>query len=287
MTEIIEHKLKKAIDFEMQGNYLHSLQIYRALLEEYPDENSIIVKLVLLYEKMNYFEKAIEFLDKYILENPGNEDIILFYADLLIRNYYYDRAVDILTLISGEQKSLAKYMLALSYYNLKEYEIAKINFETFIEEYRGSGMIPDAYVYLAKTLIELNKIEDSLNLLKKAEKIFSLNSELYQVLAQVYYHKEMYFHAYEAIKKTIKLSNDITSFEWAGKILIKMGEFENAEKYLRNSLDNENPKAETYSLLGLVYLHINKNEKARECFGKALELDPENQLAKEAIIKIK
>lgn len=284
MDQHFEHKLKKAFSYEEEGSFLHALQIYKSLFESYSDNKILIVRMANLYDKMNNITAASHLLTDFIAENPHNDDIILFYGELLLRNSIYEKAVDVLALVSGEQKSIAKYMLAISYFNLKEYEIAKINLESFINEYRGSNLIPDAYVYLAKTYLANKDFDTSLKVLKEAEKIFSLNWELHLVLAQIYYFKEMLFHAYDEIKKAIKLDSNHSIFEWAGKILIKMGEYENAEKYLRNSLKDHNPKAEIYSLLGITYLRTNNPAKANECFQKALDLDPSNKIANENII---
>lgn len=286
MNDHIIYKLKKAQEYEDKKDLLTPLQIYLSLLDEYPNERVVLVRLVLLYEKMSKVSILTKILDNYIEQNAEDEEMMLFYGDILIRNHFYDKAVDVLTLVAGNQKVTAKYMLSLAYYNLKDYKIAKINFEKFIEQYRGSHLIPNAYVFLAKTLIELNEIDPAYEIIKNAEQIFSLDNELYLVLSQVYYKKEMFFHAYDAIKKSIKLNNKPEAFEWAGRILIKMGEYENAYKYLKNSITNENPSADTFSLLGLTFLYKKNNNEALNYFNKALEIDPENAIAKEALGKI-
>lgn len=286
MNDHIVYNLKKAQEYEDKKDFLTPLQIYLKLLDEYPNERVVLVRLVLLYEKLSKIPIVIKSLDKYVEAFPDDEEMMLFYGDILIRNHLYDKAVDVLTLVAGNQKVTAKYMLSLAYFNLKEYKIARINLEKFIEQYRGSHLIPNAYVFLAKTLIELNDTDKAYEVIKNAEQIFSLDNELYLVLSQVYYKKEMYFHAYDSIKKSIKLNNKPEAFEWAGRILIKMGEYENAYKYLKNSITIENPSADTFSLLGLTFLYKNNNNEALNYFNKALAIDPHNAIAKEAIGKI-
>lgn len=282
MLEYFDIKLKKAIELEDGGHFLHALQIYKTLHLEDPKNKILIAKLAGIYDKLGNIDASVKLLDLYIAEDP-DDDLVLYFSEFLIRHELYDKAVDILSLVSGEHKSIANYMLALSYFNLEEYEIAKINLETFIDENKGSNLIPDAYIYLGRAFIGLAQFDAALATLKKAEKIFSLNWELHLVIAQIYYFKEMYFHAYDEIKKAIKLESNSEIFSWAGKILIKMGEFENAEKYLRNSLHPENPDAEIFSLLGITYLNINEVQKAKDYFNKALTLNPQDKLAIDGI----
>lgn len=275
-------KLKEAVELEEEGRFLHALQIYTSLHLDDPANKILIAKLAGIYDKLDNINAATRLLDEYIGENP-DDDLVLYYSEFLIRHNMFDKAVDVLSLVSGEHKSIANYMLAISYFNLEEFEIAKINLENFIEQNKGSNLIPDAYIYLGRTYIGLAQFDSALEVLKKAEKIFSLNWELHLVIAQIYYFKEMYFHAYDEIKKAIKLENNHEVYEWAGKILIKMGEFENAEKYLRNSLHSDNPKAEIYSLLGLTYLNTNEYQKAKDYFQKALSINPQDKVAIDGI----
>ena len=283
MSEYYDHKIKDAIAFEDEGKYLHALNIYRSLLFDQPDNKIVVIRLSDVFDKLNNKIAAVNILEKYVAKNPDDNDLCLYLGEYLIKNSEFEKAADVLTFVDGEYKGVADYMIAVSYFNLGEYEISKLNFEQFISKNKGSNLIPDAYVYLAKSMMELNKVDDALEIMKECEKIFSLKWEVFLVFAQIYYRKEMYFHAYESIKSAIKLESNLTIFEWAGKISLKMGKYENAEKYLRNSLKRNDVNPEIYSLLGLTYLKIQDFEKAKIHFVKALEMNPDDQLALDGI----
>ena len=283
VSEYFDHKIKKAIEFEEEGKYLHALNIYRSLLFEQPDNKILVIRLSDVYDFLQNKKAAFEVLESYIKTNPDDNDVCLYLGEYLIKNSEFEKATDVLTFVDGEFKGVADYMIAVSYFNLGEYEISKLNFEQFIGKNKGSNLIPDAYVYMAKSLMELDQIDEALEMMKECEKIFSLKWEIHLVFAQIYYKKEMYFHAYESIKNAIKLESNLTIFEWAGKISLKMGKYENAEKYLRNSLKKSDVNPEIYSLLGLTYLKIQNIEKAKIHFAKALEMNPDDLLALDGI----
>lgn len=283
LNEYYDIKIKKAINLEEEGKYLHALQIYKSLLNEQPDNRVLVIRLADLYDKLNNRNAASGILEEYISENPNDNDVILYFGEFLIKNSEFEKATDILTFVDGEFKGAADYMIAVSYFKMGEYEISKLNLEQFIENNKGSNLIPDAYIHLAKSLMELKNFDEALDVMKKCETIFSLNWEVHLVLAQIYYFKEMFFHAYEEIKNAIKLESNLILFEWAGKISLKLGKYENAEKFLRNSLKGNKVDSEIYSLLGITYLKIQDMEKAKRHFSKALEIDPEDQIALDGI----
>lgn len=285
VKEYYDIKIKKAIDLEEEGKYLHALQIYKALLNEQSDNKVLVIRLADLFDRMNNKSAAMNLLEDYIAENPNDNDVVLYFGEYLIKNSEFERATDILTFVDGDFKGVADYMIAVSYFKMGEYEIAKLNLEQFIETNKGSNLIPDAYIHLAKSWIGLKNYDQALEIMKKCETIFSLNWEVHLTLAQIYYFKEMFFHAYEEIKSAIKLESNLVLFEWAGKISLKLGKYENAEKFLRNSLKQNNVNSEIYSLLGLTYLKTQDIENAKKHFTKALEINPEDQLALDGISK--
>ena len=125
----------------------------------------------------------------------------------------------------------------------------------------------------------MNNIDEADESLAKIRKTKISNFDFYFVDAQIHFKKGMYFHAYELIRKAEKLNaNSGETAIWAGRILLKMEEYQKAETYLLKSLKDE-PSPEAYTMLGWACLKISKQKDAEEYFGKALSIEPNNKSA--------
>ena len=279
-----EYKLKVASEFEKENKFLHALQIYLQLLDNEPYERTAVVKLSEIYEKLDRKEASVSILKKYILKNPEDLSIRKYASQLMVSNGYYQDALEMLSFISDNEYPELSFLLGIIHYNLNELRIAEINFNGFIERNRVSEYLPDAYLYLAKTQMELNKPDAALNAAKESEKLSVNNYELHQIFAKIYFIKEMYFHAGESVKKAIELNKKGASlYELAGEIMYKTGDFKKAEYYLKSFIKLSVPKSDTYSLLGHICLNSKQLKAAKEYFDKALILNPLNKVASEGL----
>jgi Tfp pilus assembly protein PilF len=126
----------------------------------------------------------------------------------------------------------------------------------------------------------MNNFDGALNAAKEAEKIITRSYEVYFVLAEIYFYKEMFLHAHESIQKAIRLNkNEIFLKEWYAKILYELGEYEKAEKVLAGILPDVNPNSDNYNLLGKIMLQLERLEEAEKYFNKSLQINPEDKIA--------
>lgn len=200
--------MKRAEEFEDQKKFFHALQFYDKASKEEPDNKLLIVRKAGLYEKIDKVDAAIKFMDSFIESESYDDDIILFYGQFLIRNFEYEKAVDVLALTSVGEKHASTFLLGLAYYNLEDYDIAKIKFEEFVKENKTSELLPEAYLYLAKSNMELGFYDLAFENLRQSENLSGVNWELYLIFAKLYYSKEMYLHAKESLDKAYKLNGD-------------------------------------------------------------------------------
>ncbi|MBI9071964.1 MAG: hypothetical protein JEY94_10215 [Melioribacteraceae bacterium] len=211
--------IKSAAAFEDNGKFFHALQFYDKASKEDPNNKLLIVKKAALYEKIDRLDSAIKFMDSFIESESYDDDIILFYGQFLIRNFEFEKAVDVLALTSSDEKLASTFLIGLSYFNLKDFGIAKIKFEDFVENNKSSDLLPEAYLYLAKTNIELGKDNEALDNLKNSEKLSGMNWELYLIFAKIYYLKEMYLHAKDSLEKASRLNGDKNLIEELSNML--------------------------------------------------------------------
>jgi len=171
---------------------------------------------------------------------------------------------------------------------LLEYELARISFENFVKSGKETEFLQDAFIYLAKTHINLTNFDMALLYAKQAEAFYSNYYELHLLFGIIYYYLKMNAHAVTSIEKTLQLNkSDLSVIEWAGKIYLKHGDYKKAEKYLSKFVaESEVVSPEIYSHLGITYLHSNKLADAQNYFALAFKVDPKNKTALDAVKKI-
>lgn len=281
-----EYKLKKAADFEAQGKPLHAVQIYNNLILENQSYPVPYLKLSGLYEKMGNSDSAVRLLKSYLHDVSDDHDIRLFLGQLLLKNSLWYDAIETLSLINYEKQPIVLFFLGYSHFMLKEFELARIKFNEFLENNLSSEFFTETHIYLARINIELNLYDEAIMNAQKAEEISSSNWEVYFVLSIAFYHKGMFLHSVNSIEKAIKLNkNEIALYEWGGKAYLKLGDYIKAEEYLLKYISGTRVSSEAYSYLGLACLNAQKMDDAKNYFDKALSIDPGNEIALEGMKK--
>jgi len=278
----IDHKLKTAADYEAQGKNLHAIQLYSSIMEEYPDFDEVYFYLAELYEKMGNLEPAFSLLYSLLDKKPENNEVRLFLGQFLLRNAKWEEAIEILSLILPEENHIVSFFLGYSHFVLREYEMARINFQNYVSFNEQTELLYEADLYLAKIEIELGNFESALNYAKKTDTIYSNFWELNLIYSIIYYNLGMYAHAIVPVEKAIRLNpKEAVSYEWGGKIHLKLGDYLKAEKlFLKYIEQMDNVSSDIYAKLGEACLNASKTKDALTYFDVALKLDPENIFAK-------
>lgn len=222
MSHRLQNYINKAINFEEQGKLIHALQFYNKAFNIDHDNKYVIIRIVGIYEKLEKFKAVEDFMER-LLEEKQDDDLLLFFAQFLLRAKNYEKALDNLTLVSEREDPVKGFLMGICYFNLSDFEIAKLKFEEFIENNLNSELITEAYLYAAKSNLELKYYEDALYQLKESEKISSINWELHFVFAKLYFMRGMFYHAKESIDKSLKLDDKNKLIQkWSKKIETKL-----------------------------------------------------------------
>jgi tetratricopeptide (TPR) repeat protein len=276
----LEFKFNKAVEYEREGKLLHAIQLYSSLLSAETYRRDASMQLHKIYEGMGHIEQASQMLGDYLSDFPDDFELKKYYSLFLIKHNLYEDAVEQLSSISVTDIPEAKFLSGITRFFMKEYEAAEINLTDFLSENKSSEYSYDAFLYLAKTHLELNNAEKALEAARGAEKIFSNNEELQFLLSKIYLLKGMNFHALESVSKGLRINKESHQMiELAGRISFELGEYDKAENHLSKIIASADQSDEIYTLLGLIYLKKLEYIKAEEMFSKALELNAENKLA--------
>ena len=276
-----QYKLKTARDFEAQNKPLYAIQIYLLLINDYPKFTEPYFRLAEIYENLDKLNSAIDLFEKISNIQPEDKDVKLYYGQFLIRNANWEKAIEVLSYISSEEEPIVFYFTGYAYFMLKDFELSKVNFLSFIISDEQPEIIQEAYLYLAKIEIELKEFNSALRYANRAEVLFSDFWELHVIYAQVYYNQDMINHAIKSVEKAVRFnSKEPTIFAWAGKIYFKNNDYKKAEQYFTKFIElSEDISSEDYTLLAEVYLQNGKFNEAAIYFDSAIKLDPKNKTA--------
>ena len=277
----LDHKLKTAKEFEASGKLLHAVQIYKSIIEDYPEETEAYFNLADLYEHFDKVDSAIVLLKDFLDRDPHNKEVRLFLGQFMMRNERWREANDILSYILVEDEPIVSFFLGYSNFKLKKYKLSKTHFLDFISIEEHSELVQEAYLFLAKIEVELSDFKNALTFAKKAEVLYDNSWELNSIVAVSYFNLGMYAHAIGSVEKAIKINGREKSLrELAGKIFLKAGDFLKAEENFLKYIElNETASSELYSNLGEACFKGKKPKEALVYYEMALKLDPENKTA--------
>ena len=277
-----QHKIKRAKEFEAKGKYLHAIQIYQLLIEEFPGIPESYINLADIYQIIGKKKSAENILKLILKRQPDNYEIKLYYIQFLMHNEEWNNALKLLLSLSIEDP-FASYLTGYCYFSLNDYELAKVHLLGFIISDEEPELIHEAYLILAKIEVELKQYENALKYAKKAEVMYDDDWELQLIVAKIYYYLKMYTHSSVSVNKAVKLNKkEALLYKWAGKINLKLVDYNKAikcfEKYINLKKDIT---SNDYSYIADACLKSGKLNEALKFYNSAIKLDPKNKMALE------
>lgn len=223
--------------------------------------------------------KRDKFFDKLLKIEDKNSDLRVGVAEVYYFDKEYERSITLLDSLNPDSLKQELYyytLLGMNNFILKRYdksiESYKLilekdsNYNNFItytmigETYDASGNIDSALYYYEK------------HYQKDSNNTYLLNNYAYTLSK----NNQDLEKALEMSSKTLAEAPDNSAFlDTYGWIKYKMGNIEEAKKYIKKAIEIGNVSAEVYEHLGDIYIETNELEKAEEMYKKALELESE------------
>jgi tetratricopeptide (TPR) repeat protein len=277
----LDYKLKTAKEFEASGKLLHAVQVYKSIIENYPEETAAYFNLADLYEHFDKVDSAIVLLKEFLNHDPENKEVRLFLGQYMMRNEKWREANDVLSYVLVEDEPIVSFFLGYSNFKLKKYKLSRTHFLDFISIEEHSELVQEAYLFLSKIEVALCDFKNALTFAKKAEVLYDNSWELNSIVAVSHFNLGMYAHAISSVEKAIRINQREKSLrELAGKIYLKSGEFLKAEENFLKYIElNDTASSELYSNLGEACFKGSKPKEALIYYEVALKIDPENQTA--------
>lgn len=136
----------------------------------------------------------------------------------------------------------------------------------------------------ADLLLQLRNFTDAMKLFERIVELVPRDYEAWHDLAQASESCGQPWHAVKFYRKAIEINDSYAySLDNLGSLLCQLGHAEEGICYILEAvrIDANNPK--TWHNLGVADANANNPEKAKVCFQKAIQLDPDYDLAKKKL----
>jgi len=200
-------------------------------------------------------------------------------SELDAKNSYTKKIKAGLTDISGKMNTEASFA-----YSLHKYDVSLMYFETSLacSNHPTIGIIDSLTTYNTALVARLARNNDkALEYFDKSINMgFYLDGNVYANYATILNEKGNRAEAKDVLSKAfIKFPKN--QFVLTGLINLYItdeegGNLSEVLSYIKDAQENEPNNASLYNTEGVVYQNLNDEEKAMECFHKAIELDPNN-----------
>lgn len=256
-------QIKKAIAYTQAGKFEEACAIYNHLLSNNSDNPDLLSIVGLFYVNIGDFEKASEILEKAcnIKKTLGTVSALGF-AEFERKDY--KKAAEILenSLEYGENADIYNKLI-ISLFEIKNYkravEYADKMYTLYPEDYR-------AISNKVKALTQSGKLMDAQQLCIEA---INKNPDISVLWFQLGFLKELIYsddkQARECYKAAADLGNPDADYNIAVSC-VKLGEFEEAEKYYKKMLEKSPDDIDTMTSLGMCYLTQRKFKKGYDLF---------------------
>ena len=277
----IEFKLNNAKKFAASGKFLHASQLYKSLIEEFPDNAEPYFQLAQLYQDQNLSKESENLLLNYLNENPDRIDVIIYLAQIYLKSSKWNEVVEILTPVTPDEEPYALFLIGYAYFMLEDYEIAKINFENFLKFNNEPELFYETQLFLSKIYLAQSKFNKALEYAKKSEKFYSNYWELKFIYAEIYLSTKMINHAIKNIETCIKMSTaNYKVYKLAGEIYYKAKNYIKSEKYFVECISlNENQSTYLYIKLADICIKNKKIDEAVNYYDLVLKMNSKHNIA--------
>ena len=257
--------IKKAIAHTQAGRIDEAKEIYEGLLKNNPDNADLLSIIGLFYVNIGNFDKAVEILKKAcsIKETLGTVSALGF-AEFERRDY--EKAAEYLekSLEFGENPDIYNKLI-LSLFEMKCYKKAV----EFAE--KMYSLYPDDYRAVSNKIKAMTQSGELLEAHKLCAEAIKKNPDISVLWFQLGFLKELIFsddkQARECYKVASELGNPDADYNIAVSCM-KLGEFDDAEKYYKKMLEKFPNDVDTMTSLGMCYLTQKRFKEGYDLFFK-------------------
>lgn len=275
--------------FTKKADYISALEFFDKVLELNENKVAALDNKAFALNKLERYEESLEIVNKGLEIDYNNASLHINKCESLYKLRYFSEAMDECNIaINIYPYYIKPYLIKMKIYFIYE------EFEEILaiaEELEKLNIADEETIlYKIKALSSSNKLEEaeSLAISMLKDKNVKEKSKIQYELAIIKYNKGLFDKALGYINKAIKKSDyeeEYLYFRAATYRKLKL--FDLALKDYDTIINNKNePNFFPFLKKAQVYEEIGKYDKSLECYGKVLELDPENSTVNNSIGEI-
>ncbi len=263
--------------YESQEKYDLAEEAYKEIIKVRGGGNLARARLGRLYLKTERRQEARQLFEQIIRSsadpNKARVEVGLIYFE---QGVYDDAAWEFKhALAEDPENDRVHYYLGSTYEEMENYEKAAAE---FLNVQAGSQFFGDSRLHLSYVLSELDRLDEAIDLMKKAVKEEAANTSLYLALGTLYETKKDYARAIATIDEGLNLEPDDVELNFRrGVVLDKSGDKDATIDAMRKVIALRPDHADALNYLAYTWADLGINlDEALEMAIKADRFKPDN-----------
>ncbi len=286
MNEIqIARLLDQARSYVQEEKYLHAIQIYRRLTLSEPEFVLAYRELASVYAEMGQPQAAIGLLQRAEAVLPGNSEVIFLLGMRHLQLEQFDRALSYFKRLAAQKLPQVHFQMATAYFYKGNLTAAEEQFRLTLQL---DPLFPRINESLGEVLLQRNAFTDAVHYLRKGIDVDPYSAVNHVLLGTAYARLHDWKKAYQEFIITVDMDpNEYQHWQLCGESLIHLKRYDEAEPYLRKSLELLPTSVDAMLALCKVLTVKGDLEGAQEIRTTAFSLDPVNARAGETRWKLR
>ncbi len=274
---------KEAETALIENDYYHSIAVFMEILEKNPSYFDARLGISEAYLLLEEYEEALGHILKAISLDKSSIDAKIIYGRILTGQGEYAEARALYMIILEKELNNMSALLSLA-----ELEVAEGNILTALDLYKNAlAKSPGDRRALISSIIlfdSINKIEISETYVDQVLILYPENAYVNYIAAKHFYESDNINTALEYAARSFDIdSENPDTIFLLSLIYISMEKYDRAVVLIENSLNITRSNSEIWYLLGEVYLKLGNIDKSIYCYATAIRYSSQYELPRIAL----
>jgi len=272
--------LEQARAFLQEGKTLHAAQMYLRLLTVEQKDAALWLEFAALYAENGMVQSSVNLLRRGLLRMPDDPSLVFHLGNYEMRLEKYDAALTWYKKLAGKKLAHVHFNMGIAYFYKNNFKYAE---EEFRRTLSYDPKFPKIHESLGEVLVKRGAYTEAVEFLRQGIAVDAFSAVSHYLLGLAYDKLDQWQRAYAEFVSAVDLDpNEASGWQMCAEMLIHMKRFEEAEAYLRKTLELNPRSVESLVDLGAILDLKGEAERARECHEQAVRVDPVHARAREA-----
>ncbi|MEK6757360.1 MAG: tetratricopeptide repeat protein [Bacteroidota bacterium] len=284
--------LEQARAFVDDRKLLHALQWYHKITAAAPYLDTAWVELAYVQFELKQYAAAEKTLLKAVETSDEPQEILFLVGNLYLKLGQHTKALSYYKKVLGHQNVMSNDLRAhlnfntgLAYYSRGNPKLAEIHFRA---TRKIDPRFPKINESLGELLLRRAAYTEAIQCLKHAIALEPYSWIGHYLLGTAWAKVYDWRQAHEEFVAAIDMDpNEPRAWQMCGEVLLSLQRFDEAERYLHKALELNPLLTDAVVDFGYLFLKRGDYQRARECFERALQLEPGHSKALQGTRELK